>query len=84
MDTNLETVLDREDFKALAANLKKSAHLVPDVAWNQEDPAWATIAMEGAKAATDEDLAGTRASCKACHRAFRKRYKSEFRTRPLP
>ena len=83
MEKNLESAMDTEDFGKLTANLRKAATLTPDASWNTDDPAWNTIAKEGADAAANKDMAGVRASCKACHRAFRKRYKTEFRTKPL-
>lgn len=84
MDNNLQVALDDEDAASLAAGLRKSAKLVPDPSWDAGDNGWASIAQAGAKAAAAGDLTEARASCKACHRAFRKKYKADYRLRKLP
>ena len=37
-----------------------------------------------AAAAKANDVPALQQSCKTCHKAFRKKYKEQFRTRPLP
>src|ERR1700722_11505963 len=37
-------------------------------------PDWASIANKGAAAAKSNDLKGVKASCKACHDAYKQRY----------
>jgi len=45
---------------------------------------WASIAKDGAKAARAADLGGVKASCRTCHDQYKKPYKTEMRTRPVP
>jgi hypothetical protein len=42
------------------------------------------MANAGAAAAGKQDLAGTKASCKQCHEAYKENYKKDFPTRAFP
>lgn len=84
MEKNLQSAVDAEDVAKLARGLKQVGALVPDPSWNAGDNGWATIAKTGAAAAEAGDFAGARASCKACHGAWRRKYKADYRLRALP
>ncbi len=80
MQKNVAAALAAGNTQALAAALDRSAKLSPDATWS----AWSTAATKGAAAARSGDVAATRASCKACHDAYRAAYKAKYRMRPLP
>ena len=67
------------DFPALADGLGKIATFAPAGYTN-----WVSISKDGAKAAQAADLGGVKASCRGCHDQYKKQYKSEMRTRPVP
>lgn len=66
------------------AELTKVAGWAPDPSWNEGERAWRATAEAAAAAAREGDRARLQAACKACHTAWQKRYKAEFRTRPVP
>lgn len=80
MRANVAGPLSENDTAALSAGLEKTATLVPDPAWSS----WGTLARSGAAAAKRGDIAGARASCKGCHDAWREKYRTKYRLRPLP
>jgi hypothetical protein len=80
MRANVATPLASNDTESLAKGLDKAANLSPDPGW----VAWPQLASAGAAAARKGDLAGTRASCKGCHDAFRDVYREKYRNRPIP
>jgi hypothetical protein len=84
MEKQVQEPFDAGDLQAVSKALQRVAKLSPDPAWNNAKPSWAVMANEGATAAASADPDETGASCKACHKAFRKKYKEAFRTRPLP
>jgi len=83
MEKNMDPPVEKEDAKALAAAFEKSAALVPDPKWNEGDNGWAKLAREGAAAAKSGDIAAAKKLCKSCHKAWRDKYKAEFRTKPV-
>ena len=83
MEKNIDGPMEKKDFAALEKGLTKVATLVPDPKWNEGDKGWATIAKAGAAAAKAKDMDALKASCKSCHKAWRKKYKAEFRMRPV-
>jgi len=83
MEKNMDPAVDAKDSKALAAALEKSVTLVPDPKWNEGDNGWAKLAKEGAAAASGGDIAAAKKSCKSCHKAWRDKYKTQFRTKPI-
>jgi cytochrome c553 len=80
MRGNIAQPLAANKLSDLADGLERTARLSPDMAWTS----WRTFAEQGAAAARKGDIAGARASCKGCHRAWREAYKEKFRTRPIP
>ena len=62
----------------LTAAFTRLAGMSPDPAW-----AWVAIATRGADLANAGDVAAAKAQCKACHDAYREKYRSEHRARPL-
>ncbi|WP_394838994.1 hypothetical protein LVJ94_19070 [Pendulispora rubella] len=78
MKGTLGAALAGNDLPALAKALDKSATFSPDPSWE-----WGTIAKAGADAARKGDVAGAKASCKACHDKYKDSYKSKFRTKAV-
>lgn len=83
MEQQLQTPLDAGDLRAVAAALMRAAELAPEPSWNTRAPSWRSIAQAGRAAAAQGDAAATQRSCKACHQAFRREYRAQFRQRPL-
>lgn len=84
MEKNMDEATKAGDTKALVGAFQQVAKFVPDPKWNQGDNSWASISKAGADAAAKGDLAGAKAQCKSCHKAFRDKYKASFRTVALP
>lgn len=80
----MKKAVDDRSTAALAAALTQAAPWAPDPTWNEGETGWRALAEAGAAKANANDFAGARASCKACHRAWRDRYQHEFRERPVP
>jgi cytochrome c553 len=80
MKPNIGTALAGQDFATLKTNLTLVAGKVPSADYAK----WADISSAGAAAAGKQDLAGVKASCKACHDAYKEKYKKEFVARPFP
>jgi hypothetical protein len=83
MEKNLQGPMDVGQLDAVSQGLMRAGKLAPDSSWNDGPTGWSTIAKAGAAAADAGDEAGTKQSCKSCHKAFRNKYKAEFRTKPL-
>lgn len=60
------------------------AGFAPDPAWNAGATGWRALAEDGATKARNGDVRGARAACKACHTAWRDRFKAEHRHDPVP
>lgn len=84
MEKEMDPLVEKGDTKALALAFEKVAKFAPDPKWNTGDPSWAAISKEGAEAAKKGDLKAAKATCKSCHKAFREKYKTSFRTTALP
>lgn len=83
MEKNMDSAVEKGDAKALAEAFEKSAGFAPDPAWNQGADSWSKIAKAGAAAAKGGDIAAAKKECKSCHKAWRDKYKKEFRTKPV-
>lgn len=83
MEKEVDVPLDKGDMKKVAAALKKAAKLAPDASWNTGDKSWEAFALKGAEAAAAGDKKAMKASCKGCHKAWRKKYKKSHRMRPV-
>ena len=83
MEKNMDPAVEKSDAKALAAAFEKSVSFVPDPKWNDGDNGWTKIAQAGAAAAKGGDIAAAKKECKTCHKAWRDKYKKEFRTKPV-
>jgi hypothetical protein len=68
----------------LAETFTKVAPWAPDPSWNEGESSWRAISEAGAAAARANDRANVQKACKSCHTAWQKRYRAEFRPRPLP
>jgi cytochrome c553 len=84
MEENLQHAVEADDLPAVARGLTRAATFVPDPSWNAGEQGWATVAKAGAAAATAGDLAAAKQTCKTCHKAWRSKYKEQFRKRPVP
>ncbi|MBK8171926.1 MAG: hypothetical protein IPK60_16465 [Sandaracinaceae bacterium] len=84
MEDNVTPAVEAGDAAALGVALTKIATFAPDPSWNTGAVSWRGIAEAAAAKARAGDFRGARASCKQCHEAFRARYRTEFRTRPVP
>jgi hypothetical protein len=84
MNANMDANVDKGDMKALAAAYEKLAGWAPDPKWNDGDTGWSKIAKAGADAAKKGDAVAAKAQCKTCHKAWRSKYKEQFRTKPVP
>jgi hypothetical protein len=84
MAKNMDDPLDAGDLKALAAAYEKVANMAPDPKWNEGATSWAKISQDGAAAAKKGDAVATKAQCKACHKAWRSKYKDSYRMKPVP
>ena len=71
---------------ALATDFDKVSKISPDPKWNGADAKanWDAISKAGQAAAKANDAAAVKAVCKSCHDAFKDKYKSQFRTKPVP
>ena len=56
----------------------------PDPSYDEGPNGWRATAESGAQAIKAGTKAGAQAACKACHTAWQKRYRADFRQRPLP
>jgi len=83
MEKYADPPIDNKDLKALEIVFERSAKLVPDPKWNEGENGWAKIAQEGAAAARSGDFAQAKKQCKSCHKAWREKYREEFRTKPI-
>ena len=83
MEKNMQEPFEAKDLKKVAESLEKAAGFVPDPTWNEGATGWEKIAKEGAAAATAGDGDAVQKSCKACHKAWRAKYKKEHRPRPI-
>jgi hypothetical protein len=78
MKKNVKAPLKDKDTAKLAEALDQIAAHAPE---GYAD--WKEIAMTGAKAARDDDIAAVKQQCKTCHDTHQKRYRKERRTEPL-
>jgi cytochrome c556 len=83
MEKHMQPPFDDKDFKKLSASLKKAASFAPDPKWNDGDKGWKKLAEDGAAAAEAGDLKAVQASCKSCHKAWRKQYRKDHRKQPI-
>src|SRR5689334_11698035 len=83
MEKELQEPMDAGDLKKVAAGFEKLAAYAPDPKWNEGDNGWSKLAKDGATAAKAGDAKAAGASCKSCHKAWRKEYKEKHRSKPL-
>ena len=83
MEKNMDANVEKKDTKALAAAFEKAAGFAPDPKWNDGADSWSKIAKDGAAAAKSGDMAAAKKTCKTCHKAWRDKYKKEFRMKPV-
>src|ERR1700724_724782 len=69
MKPNMGAPLAGQDFDALSKSLTLVSPKPPP---SGSYPNWASIAKDGAAAAAKQDIKGVKASCKACHDAYKK------------
>ena len=83
MEKNMDPAVDKKDGKALAEAFDKTSAFVPDPKWNDGENGWSKLSKEGADAAKSGDIAAAKKTCKSCHKAWRDKYKKEFRMKPI-
>lgn len=83
MEKELQAPMDAGDLKKVAASLEKVAGFAPDPKWNEGDNGWSKLAKDGAAAAKAGDAKAAGATCKSCHKAWRKEYKAKHRAKPI-
>lgn len=83
MEKELQEPMDADDLKKVAAGLEKLGAYVPDPKWNEGENGWTKLAKDGATAAKAGDAKATGATCKSCHKAWRKEYKEKHRSKAL-
>lgn len=79
MRSNMGAPLAAGDMDSLGRALTHVAASSPDPTWTT----WAQFANQGAAAAAAKDMTGVKASCKSCHDAFKDKYKTQYRARPV-
>jgi hypothetical protein len=84
MERNLQRPLDAGDTAKVASGLAHVAKLVPDPGWNAGPQGWFTLTRTAEQAAQRGDVALLQRACKACHKAWRRQYRADFRHRALP
>jgi cytochrome c556 len=84
MEQNMDAPLEAQDAAKLVAAFERVARMSPDPAWNSAAPSWSALSRQGAAAAKTADFSAAQATCKSCHRAFRKPFKALHRAKPLP
>jgi hypothetical protein len=85
MEDEVDKPLESGDLEQVAAALTKVAIMAPDPAWNAGGAkGFRGMAEASAAAARANDVPALQQGCKTCHKAFRRKYKDEFRSRPLP
>ena len=80
MKPNMGAALAGQDFDKLAASLTLVAGKPPPGNY----PEWANMAKQGRRGGKEQDLKGVKASCKACHDAYKKSYIDESRDASVP
>jgi hypothetical protein len=83
MEKNMDPAVEKNDFKALGTAFEKTASLVPDPKWNDGPNSWSKLSQDGVAAAKSGDMAAAKKLCKSCHKAWRDKYKSDFRMKPV-
>jgi hypothetical protein len=83
MEKHMQVPFEAKDLGKLADALAKAAKLAPDPKWNEGDNGWAKIANDAAAAAKAGNFEAVQQACKACHKAWRRKYKKEHRPRPI-
>jgi hypothetical protein len=83
MEKELQEPMDAGDLKKVAAGLEKLGGYAPDPKWNEGDNGWSKLAKDGAAAAKAGDAKAAGATCKSCHKAWRKEYKEKHRSKAL-
>ena len=84
MRDRLKAPLDAGELAKLVSPLERLEGLSPEPSWNDGPKGWKALARDGSEAARAGDEAGVRATCEACHKAWKWKYRKRFRSRPLP
>ncbi len=81
MKKNTGPDMNAKDFAAVAKDLDTIATFAPK---GPGYPHWVSISKDGANAAKAADLKAVKAACRGCHDQYKKTYRAELRTRPIP
>jgi hypothetical protein len=80
MRANMGAAVAANDTAGLTKAFDKVGAVSPDAGWGT----WASIAKQGSDAAKKGDIPGAKAACKACHDAYKDKYKAQYRTKSAP
>jgi len=84
MKQNMTPAMNAHDWQGLSNALEHAATLAPPDYAAAGYVNWVSIARDGANAARAADLEAVKAACRGCHEQYKKKYRTEMRTRPLP
>ncbi len=84
MKHNMTPAMNAHDWQGLSNALEHAATLAPPDYAAAGYVNWVSIAKDGANAARAADLEAVKAACRGCHDQYKKKYRMEMRTRPLP
>ena len=76
--------MNAKDWQGMADSLERAATLAPPNYATTGYPNWVSIAKDGANAARAADLDAVKAACRGCHEQYKKKYRAEMRSRPIP
>ena len=76
--------MNAKDWQGMADSLERAATLAPPNYATTGYTNWVSIAKDGANAARAADLDAVKAACRGCHEQYKKKYRAEMRSRPIP
>jgi len=84
MKQNMTPRMEAKDWQGMADALDRAATLAPPNYATTGYTNWVSIAKDGANAARAADLEAVKAACRGCHEQYKKKYRAEMRSRPVP
>ena len=84
MKQNMTPRMNAKDWQGMAESLERAATLAPPNYATTGYVNWVSIAKDGANAARAADLEAVKAACRGCHEQYKKKYRAEMRSRPIP
>ena len=84
MKQNMTPPMNAKNWQGMADSLERAATLAPPNYATTGYTNWVSIAKDGANAARAADLEAVKAACRGCHEQYKKKYRAEMRSRPIP